>query len=107
MRFAWRTQRLLRRSVANTPVRRFLPQVEILEERQLLAALTFASNTVSPGGTGSRQVITGDFNGDGKADLVVANQGTANLGFLLGVGDGTFNIQAPIAVSFNNGGVAA
>jgi hypothetical protein len=35
-------------------------------------------------------VATGDFNGDGKTDLVVANSGSNNVSILLGNGDGTF-----------------
>ena len=50
---------------------------------------------------GSRpsQVVVGDFNGDGKADLAVANQNGNNVSVLLGNGDGTF--QA--AVNYNTG----
>ena len=35
-------------------------------------------------------VVVGDFNGDGKPDLAVANQGSNNVSVLLGKGDGTF-----------------
>src|SRR2546429_2044453 len=35
-------------------------------------------------------VAAGDFNGDGKADLAVANERTDNVSVLLGKGDGTF-----------------
>lgn len=42
------------------------------------------------GGTASTAVCAGDFNGDGKADLAVANQNSYNIGILLGKGDGTF-----------------
>jgi hypothetical protein len=37
-----------------------------------------------------RSVAVGDFNGDGRLDLVVANFTTANVSVLLGNGDGTF-----------------
>ena len=42
--------------------------------------------------TGSRpfSVAVGDFNGDGKADLAVANYGSNTVSILLGNGDGTF-----------------
>jgi len=44
-------------------------------------------------GTGvcPEHVATGDFNRDGKADLVVANAAFDNVSVLLGLGDGTFN----------------
>src|SRR5262249_28965896 len=39
---------------------------------------------------GSSCVVVGDFNGDGKLDLAVANPNSANVSVLLGNGDGTF-----------------
>ena len=39
-------------------------------------------------------VAIGDFNGDGKEDVVTANSTTASVSVLLGNGDGTF--QSPI-----------
>ena len=44
-------------------------------------------------------MAVGDFNGDGKADLAVANHGSNNVSVLLGNGDGTF--QA--AVNYGGG----
>ena len=38
-----------------------------------------------------RSVAVGDFNGDNKFDLAVANSGNDNVSVLLGNGDGTFN----------------
>jgi hypothetical protein len=35
----------------------------------------------------------GDFNGDGKPDLAVANNSTSNISVLLGNGDGTFGVK--------------
>ena len=47
------------------------------------------------------RVVAGDFNGDGKPDLVVSNTGAGNVIILLGKGDGTFTVEsAP-----NTGGV--
>ena len=44
-------------------------------------------------GSRPRSVAMGDFNGDGRADLAVANDDSNNVSVLLGNGDGTF--QAP------------
>src|SRR5208337_4155421 len=41
-------------------------------------------------GGGPRSVAVGDFNGDGKLDLVVANNTSNNVSILLGHGNGTF-----------------
>src|SRR5207302_10976233 len=38
-------------------------------------------------------VAVGDFNGDGKLDLAVANQGSNDVSILLGHGDGTFALE--------------
>jgi uncharacterized protein (TIGR03437 family) len=47
-------------------------------------------------------IVVGDFNGDGKADLAIANpnSSTSNLNVLLGNGDGTFQTGA----SYSGGG---
>ena len=37
--------------------------------------------------------LSGDFNGDGKPDLAVANNGAHDVGVLLGNGDGTFGVK--------------
>ena len=44
------------------------------------------------GGKNPNSVAVGDFNGDGKLDIAVANSSTNNVGVLLGNGDGTFQI---------------
>ena len=65
-----------------------------------------AAVSYSSGGVGATSVAVADVNGDGKLDLVVANQCAdvscvnGSLGVLLGNGDGTF--QA--AVSYGSGG---
>jgi len=59
--------------------------------------------TASDYGVGSSPpaVSTGDLNGDGKLDLVVANSSDSTISVLLGNGDGTFQAQATYAVGQN------
>ena len=52
-------------------------------------------------GTNPTSVAVGDFNGDGKLDVAVANSGSSNVSILLGNGDGTLqparNFDAGVA----------
>jgi hypothetical protein len=60
-----------------------------------------APTTIPSGGTNnSWQVVTGDFNGDGKTDLAVADYNGGKVSVLLGNGAGGFTV----ATSFNSGG---
>ncbi|WP_158819649.1 FG-GAP-like repeat-containing protein [Granulicella sp. S156] len=64
---------------------------------------TFAPTAVSPStGTYSWSIAVGDFNGDGKTDLAVANAVSDTVTILLGKGDGTFTPQAvsPVTGSY-------
>ena len=49
-------------------------------------------------GTGPNALVVGDFNGDGRTDLAVANDGTNDVSVLLSNGDGTFQDQVRYAV---------
>jgi hypothetical protein len=89
-----------------------------------LAVANFNSNTVSVlpnkcDGTGSfgtatpynvgsspASVAVGDFNGDGKTDLAVANQSDGRVSVLLGNGDGTFQGQQTYATGLSPTSVA-
>jgi hypothetical protein len=57
-------------------------------------AFSNASGSPIEAGTEPRSIAVGDFNGDGKLDLAVANEGSNNLTILLGNGDGTFTPAA-------------
>jgi uncharacterized repeat protein (TIGR01451 family) len=76
------------------------------------AKTEFASAVTYPVGNGPSAVVVGDFNGDGKLDLAVANAGSNSVSVLLGNGDGTFqtavnfpagNSPASIAMGDFNG----
>jgi hypothetical protein len=58
---------------------------------------------VYPVGPDPEALVTGDFNGDGHTDLAVEdsaynNYGSGDVTVLLGQGDGTFKVQAPVQV---------
>jgi VCBS repeat protein/List-Bact-rpt repeat protein/FG-GAP repeat protein len=63
----------------------------------------FSGPTNYPVGTSPVAVAVGDFNGDGKLDLAVANSGSGDVSILLGNGDGTFEA----AVNYSVGGTAS
>ncbi len=60
-------------------------------------------------GTGPDALAVGDFNGDGKLDLAVANAVSSNVTILLGNGDGTFTQApgSPISVDLGPDGIVA
>ena len=51
-------------------------------------------------------MAVGDFNGDGRQDLAVANQGSATVSILLGNGDGTFDAAMNFGAGFAPSSVA-
>src|SRR3989440_597917 len=52
-------------------------------------------------------VAVGDFNGDGKLDLAVANRGSNDVSVLVGNGDGTFQAALTFAAGSGPSSVAA
>ena len=60
---------------------------------------TFQAAVSYIAGSDPYSAAVGDFNGDGKLDLAVANAGSANISIFLGKGDGTFLV----AVNYGTG----
>src|SRR6266436_4641989 len=67
---------------------------------------TFQPASNIPGGKNPLFIAVGDFNGDNRLDLIVANNGSSSVSLLLGNGDGTFQSHldyaagsGPIAVA--------
>ena len=58
-----------------------------------VSAQSFAPPASYTVGTNPYDGALGDFNGDGKPDLAVANNSTHNISVLLGNGDGTFGAK--------------
>src|SRR5262245_39085621 len=73
---------------------RVRPCVEPLETR---VVLDLKQPGPFPVGTHPTAVAAADVNGDGRPDLVVANQGDGTVGVLLGQGDGSFQPQRAFA----------
>src|SRR5215510_3130867 len=67
---------------------------------------TFGTKTDFTTGLGPIKVAVGDFNGDGKNDLVTANETDNNVSILLGTGIGTFGAKADFESGPNTFGVA-
>ena len=59
---------------------------------------TFQPQVTYAVGSAPDALVAGDFNGDGRTDLAVANYGSNDVSVLLGNGDGTFQPQVTYAV---------
>lgn len=57
-------------------------------------------------GTGPTAVVAADFNGDGKLDLAVANNGSDSVSIFLGNGNGTFGAKTDFATGAGPSGLA-
>jgi hypothetical protein len=66
---------------------------------------TFKPHTDYSAGFAPISVAAGDFNGDGKQDLVTANDQDNNVAVLLGTGDGTFQPRSDYATGNSSQGI--
>jgi hypothetical protein len=80
----------------------FRPAVDVLEDRTVLSFFTSTSFAV---GTSPHGEVVGDFNGDGKADLAVVNEGSNTVSILLGNGDGSFRPKTDFATGAQPWGI--
>ena len=62
---------------------------------------TFSSRSAYPTGSKPQSVAVGDFNNDGRLDLVVANYKSRSVRVLLEFGNGTFVSQIAFPAVFN------
>ncbi len=76
-----------RRAARSAPAKRARLQLETLEDRIVPSFSPVASYSA---GANPQAVRTADFNGDGRLDLAVANNGDDSVSVLLGNADGTF-----------------
>src|SRR5438105_10652828 len=77
--------------------------LESLEERCLLS---FSPAVNYPVGDHPQAVVKGDFNGDGRLDLAVANVNFSNVSVLLGSAGGTFQAALNFATGLYPSSVA-
>jgi hypothetical protein len=68
---------------------------------------TFQPHTDYSAGFAPISVAAGDFNGDGKLDLVTANDQDGDVAVLLGSGDGTFQPHSDYAAGDSSQGIVA
>ncbi len=68
---------------------------------------TFQPQVTYAVGSDPDSIVAGDFNGDGRLDLAVANGGSNTVSLLVGNGDGTFQPQVTYAVGSDPDGLVA
>jgi hypothetical protein len=86
-----------RRSLAFVGLLAFM----VTASAQTPPSLSFVAGRDFLVGQDPRAIATGDFNGDGKLDLVTLNYGSNDVSVLLGIGDGTFEPAVNYSVTPN------
>ena len=71
--------------------------LDLVDLPSITALPSFAAQAPYATGTTPYSVTLGDVNGDGRLDIVAANQGSNNASVLLGNGNGTFGAEATFA----------
>ena len=84
--------------------------LELMEGRLLLSAATFAAAASYPTNDWPAVIASGDFNSDGKPDLVTANETggvltAGSISLLLGNSDGSFQPRTDIATDIDSVGL--
>src|ERR671925_402572 len=78
---AWIVSQLFRS--LSRPRQRRWPTFEMLEERSLLSVFTLPPSVFMANGASPQSVAVADFNGDGKPDVAVANNGNHSVSVLM------------------------
>src|SRR5262245_49435959 len=82
------------------------PLVLIVSTLRVTPAAALFPDPVFETGSYPASIAVGDFNGDGRSDLAVANFDSGDVSVLLGVGDGTVGPQMRLTVGFSLSSVA-
>ena len=80
--------------------------VMFFEVTSAISSIALGAPPAFGAGTNPSSVAVGDFNGDGKLDLAVANEGGNNVSILLGNGNGTFKAAVNYGTGTAPGAVA-
>ena len=78
----------------------------LLEPEAAAQTVLFGAKTDFGTGTRSQSVAVGDFNGDGKLDLAVANYDSNTVSILLGTGTGSFGAKTDFGTGIEPASVA-